>query len=167
VDSQQFDAGREGARRLHRVISLYCSLFCWKNRVDAVLLPKNELYHILGVSRIKEARREWLKEDIKDYFEFYFTHEIGDKEYFVFSRECLEDLRTTKSYKLLSGDLNVISKLDDAALFGTEAEIKALEIVKEKLPFLQGTTSSTSHLLGLKMSSLASGVISINDMFQD
>ncbi len=166
MDSQQFDAGREGARRLHRVLSLYCTLFCWKNKIDAVFLLKSELYQILGVSRIKEARREWLEEDIKDYFEYYFTLESSGKEYFVFSREPRETLKESKLYKSLNNDLDVMLQLELSAGLGGEAEVKALKIIKDKLPFLQGTTSATSHLLGIQMSSLASGVIGINDIFK-
>lgn len=165
MDSEQFDAGREGARRLHRMLSLYCALFCWKNRVDAVLLPKSDLYQILGVTRIKEARREWLEADIKDYFEYYFTFKSSNDEYFAFSRVNREKLKETQSYKRFNSDLGVISQLELLSEID-EGDEKVLTFIKDNLPFLKGTTSSTSHLMGILMSSLASGVISINDIFK-
>lgn len=166
MESQQFDAGREGARRLHRVLSLYCALFCWKNKIDAVLMAKSDLYNILGVSRIKEARRVWLEEDVKDYFEYYLTLDYRGEEHFVFSRQGIDELKISKSYKKLNNDLDVMNQLEFSAGLGSDSELEALKIIKDKFKFLQGTTSATSHLLGIQMSSLASGVISINDIFK-
>lgn len=130
-----------------------------------MLLPKSELYQILGVTKIMQARREWLEEDIKDYFEFYFEHNHNGIEYFVFSRVSKESLSSSKSYKLMNNNLNVMNEISPEYLLASEEEIKAYELVKKKLPFLNGTTSSTSHLMGILMSSLASGVIGVNDIF--
>lgn len=165
MSSQQFDAGREGARRLHRVLSLYCALFCWKRNVDAVILPKSELYKILGVTKIMAARREWLEEDIKDYFSYYFDLNFNGIEYFAFSRVSKDNLKLSNSYKFMENNLNVINQLDAENLFASEEERAPYQRLLNNFPFLNGTTSSTSHLMGILMSSLASGVISVNDIF--
>jgi hypothetical protein len=159
---KQFDAGREGARRLHRVLSLYCALFCWKNNLNAVFLSKDDLYKIIGITRIEGARKQWLEEDIRDYFEFFFTESLKSKEYFVFSRKSSEELKggDSKLYKILTHNLDVLIDEElEAALVGRDS-------IFEKLPFLQGATSSASHLLSIQITSLATGVIGINDMFK-
>lgn len=130
-----------------------------------MLLSKQELYQILGVTKIMQARREWLEEDIKDYFEFYFELSHGGIEYFVFSRVNKESLSSSKSYKVMSNNLDVMDELNPEYLFASEEERKSYEFVKKKFPFLNGTTSSTSHLMGILMSSLASGVVCVNDIF--
>jgi hypothetical protein len=59
---------REGARRQHRAVSIYAMIQCWTKGLDGVVLEGSELKRLLGLKQFKEARIEWLTEDLKELF---------------------------------------------------------------------------------------------------
>lgn len=166
-NTPQYDSGREGARRLHRIISLYCALFCWKNKVDAVALRKEALQKILGITRIEEKRLQWFKEEVKEYFEFFEEKEIKNTKFYVASTAPLESVIDTKSIKELKGSFAVFDSTEYLLDFygASSKEKDPLVKISELLPFLVSNTASKSaHLLSIQMSALAAGTVSIDDL---
>src|SRR4051812_19133205 len=65
---------REGARRQHRAISLFAVIQCWSRNLDGVGFERAHLQRLLGLSRFKRTRVEWLEEDLKEFFPFTSTY---------------------------------------------------------------------------------------------
>jgi len=63
--------GREGARRLHRAVSLFAVIQCWLRQLDGVAFKRPHLKTLLELHRFKQARINWLKEDFQDFFPHY------------------------------------------------------------------------------------------------
>jgi hypothetical protein len=161
MSSQQYDAGREGARRVHRIIALYAVIFCWKNDLDAVMIPKSTLCSILGINRIETAREEWLSDDVKSYFTFFFVGKKGD---FFLSKVSQLELKNSRNFKEIKTE-KIDYFIDFSVIIDSEKDIVAKEVIKNKFPFLIGNTSATSHLLSLLMLTLASGATDIEQIF--
>lgn len=62
------DVYREAQARLHRVLGVYLSLIAWKEGVDCVVLKRESLLKFLELKRMRNARIDWLKEDLKYLF---------------------------------------------------------------------------------------------------
>lgn len=69
---------REGARRQHRVISLFAVIQCWIRNLDGVVFQREHLERLIGLKRFKGTRKDWLQEDLKEFFPHQeLLHERG------------------------------------------------------------------------------------------
>lgn len=59
---------REGARRQHRKIALFCAIYCWIKVIDGVFIERSTLSRLIGIERFKGARLDWIIEDFKEFF---------------------------------------------------------------------------------------------------
>jgi hypothetical protein len=66
---------REGAKRQHRTIALFCVIQCWIMNSDGLVLDRTILERLLGLERFKQTRVDWLVEDFEDFFPFNKTEE--------------------------------------------------------------------------------------------
>ena len=62
---------REGARRQHRSVALFAAIQCWLRNLDGIVLDRSDLERLLGLSRFKGTRVEWLEEDLAEYFQYH------------------------------------------------------------------------------------------------
>lgn len=74
---------REGARRQHRIVSLFAAIQCWVRDLDGVVLQRDHLERLIGLERIKGKRQEWLKEDLKDLFPHQFPIRYSKSQSFA------------------------------------------------------------------------------------
>jgi hypothetical protein len=61
---------REGARRQHRVISLFCVVQCWLRGWDGVRIDRDQLERLLGLQKFKQTRIDWMNEDFWELFPY-------------------------------------------------------------------------------------------------
>jgi len=61
---------REGARRQHRVISLFCVIQCWLHGWDGIQISRDFLERLIGLKRFKPRRAMWMSEDFKEFFPY-------------------------------------------------------------------------------------------------
>lgn len=54
--------------RLHRVLGNYLAIIAWKSGNDCIVLERSTLLKFLDLSKMKNARIDWLKEDLKPLF---------------------------------------------------------------------------------------------------
>lgn len=54
--------------RLHRVLANYLAVVSWKSGNDCIILERKTLLGFLELSKMKNARIDWLKEDLKPLF---------------------------------------------------------------------------------------------------
>ncbi|HHQ4788055.1 hypothetical protein ACSZND_15835 [Aeromonas hydrophila] len=64
---------RETQARLHRILGAYLSLLAWKEGVDCVVIERDSLLKFLELERMRNARIDWLKEDLKYLFKYAHT----------------------------------------------------------------------------------------------
>ncbi|CAH7271598.1 MULTISPECIES: hypothetical protein [Vibrio] len=62
------DVYREAQARLHRILGSYLSMLAWKMGADCVVIQRDELLTFLELTRMKNVRVDWIKEDIKHLF---------------------------------------------------------------------------------------------------
>jgi hypothetical protein len=62
------EAMRETARREHRTIALLGVLQCWICGWDGIVFQREVLQQVLHLEHFKDARVQWLKDDIKAAF---------------------------------------------------------------------------------------------------
>jgi hypothetical protein len=71
---KQIDS-REGARRQHRTIALFCVIQCWMRGLEGLILERQDLERLLGLERFKGTRIDWLREDFKEFFPYQSVEE--------------------------------------------------------------------------------------------
>jgi hypothetical protein len=59
---------RETQARLHRVLGNYLAIVAWKAGIDCIILERKTLLSFLDLSKMKNVRIDWLKEDLKPLF---------------------------------------------------------------------------------------------------
>lgn len=59
---------REGARRQHRTLSLFAVVQCWIRALDGIAFQRKHLERVLGLTRFKRTRVDWLAEDLREFF---------------------------------------------------------------------------------------------------
>lgn len=59
---------REGARRQHRMISLFCVIQCWLHDWDGIRISREQLERLIGIQKFKQRRVEWMGEDFDEMF---------------------------------------------------------------------------------------------------
>mgnify|MGYP001613467450 FL=1 len=61
-------AVREGARRQHRIISLFAVVQCWIRGLDGLCFDREHLERLIGLTKFKSKRLKWLEKDIDEFF---------------------------------------------------------------------------------------------------
>jgi hypothetical protein len=61
---------REGARRQHRAISLFCLVQCWLHGWDGMEMSRDFLERLIGLKRFKQRRLMWMSADLKELFPY-------------------------------------------------------------------------------------------------
>ncbi|HMO05108.1 MAG TPA: hypothetical protein PKC67_13550 [Kiritimatiellia bacterium] len=64
---------RETHRRSHRTLGVYLILQAWQKNVDCVAVPRGSLLNFLELTRMRNQRIDWIKDDIKDVFPYVWT----------------------------------------------------------------------------------------------
>lgn len=84
---------REGARRQHISISLFCVIQCWIRNLDGITLSREDLERLLGLERFKQKRLEWLVEDLSEFFPNHKIFKYADDSfaYLTVSRFPIDD----------------------------------------------------------------------------
>jgi hypothetical protein len=77
---KQFDV-REGARRQHCVVSLFAVIQCWLRGLDGIAFERKHLERLLGFSKFKGTRVEWLQQDLKELFQYIETYWMSKNQY--------------------------------------------------------------------------------------
>jgi hypothetical protein len=88
---------REGARRQHRTIGAFAVLQCWIRNLDGLVIQRRDLERLIGLKRFKQARIEWMQEDLRPFFEFqeaFWSESPASFHSLFVSRSALESLPT-------------------------------------------------------------------------
>ncbi|ARR44236.1 hypothetical protein CGH86_23405 [Vibrio parahaemolyticus] len=72
------DVYREAQARLHRILGSYLSMYAWKSGADCVVIQREELLEFLELTRMKNVRVDWIKEDLKHLFRYAKTTVYSD-----------------------------------------------------------------------------------------
>jgi hypothetical protein len=64
------DPHRESCKRQHRIIGQYLAVQAWLRGLDCIVLVRSDLEVFLGLERFKNARVQWLKEDLTPWFPY-------------------------------------------------------------------------------------------------
>ncbi|WP_342059547.1 hypothetical protein [Aeromonas sp. OTU364] len=67
------DVYREAQVRLHRILGSYLSMQAWKLGADSLVIQREELLNFLKLTRMKNVRVDWIKEDLKHLFKYTQT----------------------------------------------------------------------------------------------
>ncbi|MFI8609316.1 hypothetical protein ACIGFL_13475 [Pseudomonas sp. NPDC077649] len=152
---------REGARRQHRGLAMFCVLYCWHHNKKAVFVRKELLLHYLGLERMKGTRYEWITEDVAAYFPYIFKRTTNNKELIVFSKIPENELLENKneairfSPKILGLSSYSLISLD-------EHGEKAYKLIDDSMPFLAEIKNLHEFAITNALSLLSSGIISPN-----
>jgi len=161
---------REGAKRQHLSLAMFCVLYAWEHNKQAILISEEMLKSYLGLQRLKAARITWLLEDVKNYFECSYQ---TDKGSFVFSKLPKEELKK---------DSKVFKKLDPCCLGLQEAyqsdelsniipnspiEEKVFAKINSFFPYLNGLKNKNEFVILNSLSLLSNGICLPEDIFKD
>ena len=150
---------REGARRQHRGLAMFCALYCWHHNKEAVFVSKELFLDYLGLERMKGARYDWVLEDFSEYFPFIFKRNLNGRELIVFSKIPEDDLLKEKEKAInFSPKILDLAKYPTMALFdgGTEAQC----FINDTLPFLSEIKNLNEYAISNVLPLLAGGVVS-------
>ena len=64
---------REGARRQHRIISLFCVIQCWLYGWDGVQISREILKRLIGLEQVRFKRAMWMEDDFEEFFPYQQT----------------------------------------------------------------------------------------------
>lgn len=64
---------RDAQARLHRLLGSYLAIVAWKSGCDCIILERDKLLPFLGLEKMKNARIDWLKEDLRSLFPICHT----------------------------------------------------------------------------------------------
>ncbi len=59
---------REASARYHRTLAHYFAIYAWQKKVDALYLYREQIMHLLKLSKITQKRVEWFEEDVRPWF---------------------------------------------------------------------------------------------------
>lgn len=62
------DPYRDACRKEHRLIGHYLAVQAWVRGLDCIVLVRHDLEALFGLTRFKNTRIEWLKQDMKPWF---------------------------------------------------------------------------------------------------
>jgi len=117
---------RETHRRSHRILGVYLILQAWQKGVDCVAVPRGSLLNFLELTRMRNQRIDWIKEDIKDIFPHVWTTvSSGTSNYATayLSRYPIPDVST-------SGSMTDIKRCELMTDHGLKAAV--IKVPKEK-----------------------------------
>ena len=150
---------REGARRQHRGLAMFCVLYCWHHNKKAVFVRKELLLHYLGLERMKGTRYEWITEDIAAYFPHIFKRNTNNKELIVFSKIPENELLENKSEAIhFSPKILGLASYSLLAL-DTHGE-KAYNFIEEVMPFLAEINNLHEFAITNALTLLSNGIVS-------
>lgn len=159
-------AVREDARRQHRLLGMYCALYCWHHQKEAIFVSKDLFLEFIGLERLKDIRFEWLQDDIHSYFPYVFIHKkenTSSTEVVVLSRLSKPDLMTnTKNAIYFNPAIFQMAKsyskgLEALALLGVETNTD--KILESSIPFISSVENMYEYSVSSTLSSLASGLV--------
>ena len=71
------------SQRQHRVLSLHLATQCWINGLDAIVVERKQFCSYLSLQRVKRARVDAFREDLKPWFAFsYPCYDTADADSF-------------------------------------------------------------------------------------
>jgi hypothetical protein len=72
---------RKSAKKQHKTLACYLSLWAWINKVDCVVVKADAIFRFLGVEKMRSSRIKWITQDVKRFFpyvdELYCTQTRG------------------------------------------------------------------------------------------
>jgi len=129
------DPHREHYRRTNRVLGQFLATEAWLRGVDCLVLTRHGLVSYLGLERLKSARVDWLREDLKPWFpyqEVFYALRSDSSLYDIFlSRIPIEDhipsnaRTTTDSVAKMKSHAPVTQIFSFEKRLSTEAQIVA------------------------------------------
>ena len=169
---------REGAKRQHLSLAMFCVLYAWEHNRQAILISEEMLKSYLGLQRLKTTRIDWLLADVRNYFEYSYQ---TDKGFFVFSKVPKEELEKN-SKEELEKNSKIYKKLEPSSL-GLQEIYKAYELfniigidaIEEKVfskinnifPYLNGLRNKNEFVILNSLSLLSNGICLPKDIFKD
>lgn len=155
------EAVREDAKRQHRVLGMYCALYCWHHQKDAIFVSRDLFLEFIGLERLKDIRFKWLQDDINSYFPYVFTHKkenASSTKFVVLSRLSKSDLMTnTKKAIYFEPAIFQMAKK-----YSTDLQLEALSGVKTNtasIPFISSVENIYEFSISSTLSSLVSGLV--------
>lgn len=150
---------REGARRQHRSLAMFCALYCWHHDKKAVFVYKELFLSYLGLSRLRGTRYDWIVEDTTSYFPHVFKRESKEISLIVFSKLSEEELLKNKSQAIYLNPKAL--GLSGYNLFDLDEENeKAIKFMNEAIPYLSEIRNLHEFSITSSLSLLANGIVS-------
>jgi len=118
---------RETQLRLHRVLGAYLAMKSWKNGIDCVILERDTLLSFLEIERMRNARIDWLKEDLKYLFKYpHMTNTTSTKTYATLYLSRVKIPSNSGVWKSMTSEERIIKMQE----IGIKAQV--LELPSEK-----------------------------------
>lgn len=139
---------REGARRQHRVISVFCVIQCWLRGWDGVEISRDFLERLIGLEIFKGSRKVWMSEDFREFFPFQHPdyHQYPSMPF-----QAIELSRFPFEKKPLIGNLQMWSHPSDEDF---------TKLYEGFMPFFADAANYDERLLASYLSLLIQGQIS-------
>ncbi len=151
---------REGARRQHRSLAMFCALYCWHHNKQATFIEKMMLLNYLGLKRFRGKRFEWVVEDSSPYFPYVFQRDVSRRNYVVFSKLPKSELAEKHSSAMIHFKPSVLNLSGyNRWLFDPERN-NAASLMDESLPYLAEIGNLHEFSISNSLSLMAHGVIS-------
>src|SRR5262245_35363258 len=113
------ESQREVERRRHKLLGSYLAFWAWRNKVDCVVLPHEQLLSYLGLNHMKHSRVDWLRDDLTKLFPYpWITINDATKRY-----TALYLSRVPIPKKAQNGYMNAMSRVQMMRLAGLRAAI--------------------------------------------
>ncbi len=150
---------REGARRQHRGLAMFCALYCWHHKKEAVFVRKEIFLRYLGLEKMKGKRYEWVLEDVSAYFPFVFTRNTDNKDLIVFSR-IPENTLLKEKEKAIHFSPKILGLATYPGISLIENGEEALKFIDNSMPFLSEIKNLHEYAITNALSLLTNGLIS-------
>jgi hypothetical protein len=62
---------REACRRQHRLIGNYLAVEAWYRGLDCIVLTRDHVERLFGVTRVTRERMRWIEEDLRPWFPYH------------------------------------------------------------------------------------------------
>lgn len=169
------EAAREDARRQHRSLAMYCSLFCWYHNKQAVYVSKDLFLQFIGLERLKDIRFQWVQEDVNPYFQFAFIRAARTEttsDLMVLSKlpedELLKSTEVAIHFKPSIFKLaEIYKKKSDLLLsLSDEPQDNASKIIEEAFPYISSILNPYEYAISNTLSLLSSGLIDAKQAFK-
>lgn len=144
---------REGARRQHRSLALFCSLKCRHFDWDGIMLEGNELRRILGLEKLEQSRLDLISEDFAEHFPFQWPESSSSSS---LSKLILSTRPIQRGYEMHIGCLS----------FRKDPLDFVNEIIQTCLsPFLKQERNRSELAITALLGLLANGQLGLGDVF--